>query len=154
MRIWLLCPLALLLAAPLPAQGGRPLQVRGQRPLAFGQVLPGVPRFVPRTDAASSGEFEIRGRKFSPILMQFTLPAALTGPGGASMPVSFGSNDAGYSPSGSVGAQTGFNPTTGGTGVLPNNGRASVFLGGTARPLTGQASGAYVGTVVLTVTIL
>jgi hypothetical protein len=153
MRALVLSALALVAVTPLSGQG-RPLQVRGQRPLAFGLVLPGVPRFVARTDPAASGEFEIRGAKFATVLLQFTLPVALSGPGGAAMPLSFGANDAGYSATGSVGQQTGFNPNVGGTGTLAKNGKGTVFLGGTARPTTGQPAGAYVGTVVLTVTIL
>jgi hypothetical protein len=142
---------AALAAAPLAAQT---LQVRGQRPLTFGVVLPGVPRVVLRTDPANSGEYDIRYRRFSVLLLQFTLPTSLTGPGGATMPLSFGTDDAGFAPGGAIGSQIGFDPNAGGVGVLPNNGRASVFLGGTAQPLTGQAPGAYTGTVVLTVTVL
>jgi len=153
MRALVICALALASAIPLTAQG-RPLRVRGMRPLTFGVVFPGVPRFVPRTDPVGSGEFDIRGQKNSTVLLQLTLPPSLTGPGGAAMPVTFGPNDAGYSDSGAIGAQIGFDPTVGGSGVLGKNGQGTVFLGGTARPTGGQAAGAYTGTVVLTVTIL
>ena len=145
------CVGAALAAAPL---AGQALQVRGQRPLTFGVVLPGVPRAVLRTDPANSGEYSVRYRRFSLLMLQFTLPAALTGPGGATMPLSFGAGDAGFSPGGAIGSQIGFDPNTGGTGVLPGNGRGAVFLGGTAQPQTSQAAGAYTGVVVLTVTVL
>jgi len=153
MRVFVLCALALVSAIPLSGQG-RPLRVRGVRSLTFGVVLPGVPRHVPRTDPVGSGEFDVRGQKFSTVLLQFLLPPSLTGPGGAAMPVSFGANDAGYSVTGAIGAQIGFDPTVGGTGVLAKNGQGTVFLGGTARPATGQAAGGYTGTIVLIVTIL
>ena len=79
--------------------------VRGVRQLSFGLVLPGVPRPVARTDAGASGEFSIRGQKNSLVLLEFSLPAALTGPGGAAMPVSFGANDGGYSATGAIGSR-------------------------------------------------
>ena len=56
----------------------------------------------------------------STVLLQLTLPPSLTGPGGAAMPVTFGPNDAGYSDSGAIGAQIGFDPTVGGSGVSYN----------------------------------
>ncbi len=153
MRVLLLCALTLTSAAPASGQG-QTLEVRGVRSLAFGVVLPGVPRFVPRTDPANSGEFSIRGPQFSLLLLRLTLPSSLTGPGAAAMPVSFGSNDAGFSVTGAPGTQFGFNPNVGGLGLLLQSGEGFVFLGGTANPIVGQAAGSYVGTVVLTVTVL
>lgn len=154
MRGLVLGILVLAAAAPAVAAQGRPIRVRGVRPLTFGLVLPGVPRLVPRTDPVGSGEFDVRGQRNSPVLLQLTLPPSLTGPGGAAMPVTFGPNDAGYSDTGAIGAQVGFDPNVGGSGVLSKNGQGSVFLGGTVRPTTGQPAGAYTGTVVLTVTML
>jgi hypothetical protein len=150
MRGLVLLLLGLLLAPPAAGQGGRPLRVRGERALTFGVVFPGVPTHVLRTDPVGSGEFSIRGEKFLQVLMQFTLPTSLTGPGGAAMPLSFGAGDAGYSTT-TIGAQAGFNPNVGGTGQLSKNGQGSVFLGGTAQPTSGQAAGSYTGIVVLTV---
>jgi hypothetical protein len=150
MRGTVLLLLALLLAAPASGQGGRPLRVRGERGLTFGVVFPGVSSHIVRTDPVGSGEFSIRGERFLQVLLQFTLPTSLTGPGGVAMPVSFGSGDAGYSIT-TIGAQTGFDPNVGGTGQLSKNGQGSVFLGGTAQPTTGQTAGAYTGIVVLTV---
>lgn len=142
----------LLLAAPAFGQGGRPLRVQGVRPLSFGVVFPGVPAHVLRTDPAGSGEFSIRGERFLQILMEFALPTSLTGPGGAAMPLSFGSNDAGFSTT-TIGAQAGFDPNVGGTGQLSKTGQGAVFLGGTAQPTTAQAAGVYTGIVVLTVIV-
>jgi hypothetical protein len=143
---------ALLLAAPASAQGGRPLRVQGVRALTFGVVFPGVPGRILRTDPAGSGEFSIRGERFLQVLLEFTLPTSLTGPGGAAMPLSFGSNDAGYSTT-TIGAQTGFDPATGGTAQLDKTGQGSVFLGGTVQPTPSQAAGTYAGVVVLTVIV-
>jgi hypothetical protein len=152
MRGLVLLLLGFLLAAPASGQG-RPLRVRGERSLTFGVVFPGVATHVLRTDPVGSGEFSVSGEKFLPILLQFTLPGSLTGPGGSAMPLGFGSNDAGYSPT-TIGAQTGFDPNVGGAVQLDKNGRGAVFLGGTAQPTTGQAPGAYTGIVVLTVIVL
>src|SRR5512145_537217 len=106
MRGVVLLLLGLLLAAPASGQGGRPLRVRGERALTFGVVFPGVSTHIARTDPVGSGEFSIRGEKFLQVLLQFTLPTSLTGPGGAAMPVAFGSGDAGYSTT-TIGAQSG-----------------------------------------------
>jgi hypothetical protein len=78
----------------------------------------------------------------------------MTGPAGALMPLTFGSSDAGYSQSQAIGSQVGFDPKQPFTAVLPNNGRASVFVGGTANPATNQRAGAYTATLILNVTVL
>ena len=142
----------LLLAAPLRAQG-RPLTVTGIRGVTFGAVLPGVPRVVLRTDPANSGQIDIRGPK-APVLLTFVLPVAMTGPGGALMPIRFGAGDAGFSATQAIGSQVGFDPKQPFTATLPNNGRASVFVGATANPTTNQRAGAYTATLILTVMVL
>lgn len=143
----------LLAGAPLAAQG-RPLTVTGARALGFGTVLPGVPQAVLRTDPVNSGEFDIKGPKFSNVQLTFTLPTAMTGPAGATMPLSFGGSDAGYSSTQAIGSQVGFDPKQVFVGQLPNNGRASVFIGGTALPGSAQRAGGYTATLTLSVTIL
>jgi hypothetical protein len=143
---------AMLLGLPLHGQG-RPLTVTGIRGVTFGTVLPGVPRVVLRTDPANSGQFDIKGPKGS-VLLSFVLPVAMTGPLGALMPLNFGAGDAGYSASQSIGSQVGFDPKLSFTAVLPNNGRASVFIGATANPATNQRAGAYSATLTLNVTVL
>ncbi len=151
------CPIAICLgllgAAPLVAQG-RPLRVVGVRGVSFGTVLPGLPRTVLRTDPANSGEFDLSGFKFSQLELTFTLPSVLNGPAGASMPLSFGSSDAGYSVSQSIASQVGFDPRQPFVAVLSNNGRGSVFVGATANPLASQRAGSYTGTLTLTVAYL
>ena len=141
-----------LLGAPLVAQG-KPLTVTGLRGVTFGAVLPGVPRVVLRTDPANSGQIDIQGPK-GQVLLTFVLPVSMTGPAGALMPITFGASDAGYSVTQAIGSQVGFDPTQPFTGTLPNNGRASVFIGATANPATNQRAGAYTATIILTVTVL
>jgi hypothetical protein len=140
--------------APLAAQGGRPLGVSGQRDLSFGTVLPGVPRIVLRTDPVNSGMFEITGQRFSLVQLTFILPPVMLGPSGATMPLAFGAGTAGFSFSGAITSQFGFNPAQQFIGILNNTGRASVFLGGTASPGAGQPAGSYAGSVTLTVAYL
>jgi len=142
----------MLLGVPLFAQG-RPLTVTGVRGVTFGAVLPGVPRVVLRTDPANSGQFDIKGPKGN-VLLSFVLPLRMTGPVGALMPLTFGASDAGYSQTQAIGSQVGFDPKQSFTAVLPNNGRASVFVGATANPATNQRAGAYTATIILNVTAL
>jgi hypothetical protein len=75
----------------------------------------------------------------------------MTGPAGATLPLAFGGNDAGFSVSQSVNNQVAFDPRTPYQPTLSNNGRGSVFLGGTANPSVGQRAGNYTGTITLTV---
>jgi hypothetical protein len=143
---------AMLVGVPLLAQG-KPLTVTGIRGVTFGAVLPGVPRVVLRTDPANSGQFDIKGPKGN-LLLSFVLPLTMIGPAGAQMPLTFGASDAGYSQTQAIGSQVGFDPKQSFTAALPNNGRASVFVGATANAATNQRAGAYTATIVLNVTVL
>ena len=134
-------------ASPLAAQQ---TSVVGVRPLAFGGLFPGVPRAVLRTDPASSAQFDLKGHPNGSASLTFLLPAVMTGPAGATLPLVFGGNDAGFSASQSITSQVGFDPRTPYLATFPGN-RASVFLGGTASPSVSQRAGAYTGTVTLTV---
>ena len=147
----LLLPLAG--AASLVAQG-RPLRVTGVRAVNFGIVLPGVARAVLRTDPVNSGQFDIRGPKFMNVQLTFSLPTAMTGPAGASMALSFGGSDAGYSVNQSIGSQVGFDPKQAFVGQLDKNGRVAVFIGGTALPATAQRAGSYTAILTLSVILL
>ncbi len=153
---WLVIGVALLGAALAPVLGaqGKPLTVTGVRGLTFGAVFPGVPRVVTRTDPANSGQFDIKGPNQRQVLLTFILPLTMTGPAGAQMPLAFGSSDAGYSQSQAIGSQIGFDPKQPFTATLSNNGRGSVFVGGTANPTANQRAGAYTATLTLTVTVL
>lgn len=153
---WLVIGVALLGAVAPPVLGaqGKPLTVTGVRGLTFGAVFPGVPGVVTRTDPANSGQFDIKGPNRSQVLLTFTLPLTMTGPAGAQLPLAFGSSDAGYSESQAIGSQVGFDPKQPFTATLSNNGRGSVFVGGTANPAANQRAGAYTATLTLTVTVL
>ncbi len=153
---WSLIGLALLGAALPPVVGaqGKPLNVTGVRGLTFGAVFPGVPRVISRTDAANAGQFDVGYAKFSPIQITFSLPAAMTGPAGATMPLVFGANDGGYSSPETITSQVGFDPRVAFATALDKNGRAAVFLGGTAQPVPSQRAGNYTATITMTITVL
>ncbi len=148
-----LLPLLLVLLAGttrLDAQG-RPLTVSGVRSLVFGAVFPGVPRTISRTDPANSGQFDLTGLKNNVVLLTFTLPLVMTGPVGATLPLSFGGSDAGYSSIPAIGSQVAFDPKQPFQATLNKNGRGSVFIGGTAQPGASQRAGPYTGTLTLIV---
>ena len=134
----------------LQAQG-RPLVPAGVQDLAFGTLIPGIPMHVLRTDPVGSGQFSLRGQKDAQVLMQFILPTSMAGPLGATLPLSFGPTDGGFSDTESITNQAGFDPRASALGRLSGNGRASIFLGGTASPSPTQRAGAYGGTITLTV---
>ena len=136
--------------APLAAQG-RPLTVSRVRDLTFGTVLPGVPRVISRTDPTNSGQLDLVGTKNNQVLLTFVLPLVMTGPASATMPLSFGGSDAGYSDTQAIGSQVAFDPKQPFLVTLNKNGRGSIFIGGTAQPGTSQRAGPYTGTLALTV---
>lgn len=149
---------ALLAVTVLPALSaslhgqGRPVRVNGVRSVSFGTVFPGISKSVARTDALNSGRFDIRAAAGSQLQLSFALPAAMTGPGGATMPLSFGGSDAGFSATQSVASQVGFDPRVPFVATMGGPpGRAAVFLGGTVTPLVAQPAGSYTGTITLTV---
>jgi hypothetical protein len=153
---WLVIGVALFGATVPSALGaqGKPVTVTGVRGVTFGAVFPGVPLVISRTDPANSGQFDIKGPNRSNVLLTFVLPLTMTGPAGAQLPLSFGASDAGYSQSQAIGSQVGFDPKQPFTATLSNNGRGSVFVGGTANPTANQRAGAYTATITLTVTVL
>ena len=142
-----------LLASPGAAQdhGGRPLRVLGVRGLTFGSLIAGAPSSVLRTDPARSGQFDITAQNGEVILVSFSLPSAMTGPGGASLPLMFSGTDAGFSQEQTIGDQVAFDPRTTYLGTMSRQGRASIFLGGSAMPAFNQPPGDYSGTVTLTI---
>ena len=153
---WLVigAPLFGAIAPSVLGAQGKPLTVTGARGVTFGAVFPGVPRVISRTDPANSGQFDIKGPNQSNVLLTFILPLTMTGPAGAQLPLAFGSSDAGYSQAQAIGSQIGFDPKQPFTATLSNNGRGSVFVGGTANPTANQRAGAYTATLTLTVTVL
>ena len=87
-------------------------------------------------------------------LSTFTLPVVMTGPAAATLPLQFLGSDAGYSQLQSIGSQIGFDPKQPFVITFSQNGRGSVFLGGTAQPSPTQRAGSYTATITLTVVSL
>ena len=143
--------LALTVVVATPVFGQRPIAVTGVQSLSFETLLPGVPTVVSRTDAAKSGQFTIIGPHGTQAQVTFTLPAVLTGPGGATLHLTFGGSDAGYSQSQNIGSQIGFDPKQSFLITFSQQGSGSVFLGGTARPAPTQRAGAYTAIITLNV---
>ena len=87
-----------------------------------------------------------------PIILQLALPAVMSGPAGATLPISFSANDGGYSALGTINSQTAFDPRNSAV-VITNtsNGRGTVYVGGTAQPAANQQPGNYTGVITLTV---
>jgi hypothetical protein len=153
MRVSLaLLPLLLALALPARAVEGqaRPLTAVGQRQLDFGNLFPGVPATVLRTDALRSAAFEVRGTRFAEVRVDFTLPATLTAPGGRVLTLAFAAGDGGYAQTNAIGAATAFDPRVPLVTRLANTGRLFIWLGGTALPSPTQAAATYTGTITLT----
>lgn len=130
---------------------GRPLDVIGRQALTFGTMWSGQPAQVSRQDPLRSGQVELRGTRNTDVQVTFTLPAAMSGPGGAQLALSFGADDGGMSTTAAITAATAFDPRLPRVARFGNNGRMYLFLGGTAIPGVGQPAGAYTATVIVTV---
>lgn len=146
--------LATLLVVAWPSHAnaqGRPLNVIGRQGLTFGTMWSGQPAHVSRADPLRTGQIELRGMRETEVQVTFTLPAALAGPGGAQLPLSFGSGDGGVGTTAVITAATGFDPRLPRVARFSGNGRLYLFLGGTALPGAGQTAGAYTATVTVTV---
>lgn len=145
--------LAILAAlAIVPTVRAQSLQVTGDQPLQFGTMIQGIDMAVAPTDAGAAAQFSLRSNGNAYVQLSFTLPAALNGPGGARLPLIFGPTDGGFSRDRTIGNQVPFDPRVPFVGQL-RGGRATVYLGGLARPAASQTPGSYTGTVTLTVVI-
>jgi hypothetical protein len=138
-----------LCASSLAAQ----VQVIRVDDLRFGNVIAGVAKTVLHTDASAAGRYDIVAPRKASMLIQFTLPVVMTGPGAATMPLSFAGTTAGYSDAQSITSQVAFSPATGTLQTKNKDGLASVFLGGTVTPGPAQAAGSYTANITLTVTV-
>lgn len=141
---------AVLGATPLLGQG-TPIRVTAVQGLTFGNLIPGIPAHVLRTDPVGSGRLDIRAHPREVVQLLFTLPTAMAGPAGASLNLTFGASDGGFSSEESISTQVGFDPRSATIQALSKNGRGSVFLGGTASPSATQRAGVYTATITLTV---
>jgi hypothetical protein len=149
-RFALVLGLVMLVAGPAAAQG-RKIRVDGVRALAFGTLLAGAPTTIVRTDPSRSGQFDITAQNGDLVILSFSLPASMSGPAGASLPLSFSGADGGFSRAQSISDQVAFDPRQSYVATMNPQGRASVFLGGTATPAFNQRPGAYSATITLTV---
>jgi hypothetical protein len=131
--------------------GGRPLEATGEQPLDFGVLLGGVPHTVRRDDPLAAARIRIDGRGQGDVLVSFLLPPALVGPGGATVPLTFGAASAGYSPTRNIADQVVFDPASPAVFGLGEGGQGALFLGGTAETPTQAAAGLYGATIVLTI---
>ena len=146
-----------ILAAPLSGVGTRALQ--------FGTIVPGTTTVTVLPRSRAGGEYRIAGVKNrKSVDISFTLPTSLTGPGGATIPLSFNGNYAGLC---EIDDATGncdlasyvtWNPVTTPTfHDLPTRykpGRKvysydayQVYMGGVASPSVTQRQGSYSATI-------
>lgn len=150
---------ALTAGSAIPAQAqnagavvpDRPFMVIGRRDLLFRTVLPGIPTSVRSNDPRFSGEFEIQGPAEASVRVELSLPTALLSPGGATLPISFASDDGSHDFPHGLPHRSIFNPHTPVVAALGPNGKLHVWLGGTVSPIPGQTSGTYVAAISITV---
>jgi hypothetical protein len=141
-----------------------PLNGVGTRALQFGVIVPGTTSVTVLPRSSAGGEFRITGVKSrKSIDISFTLPAALTGPSGATIPLNFNGNFAGIceidaSGACEVASYTTWNPvTTPSFRDQPTRykpGRKvytydayQVYLGGVASPAATQRQGTYTASI-------
>lgn len=141
-----------------------PLTGVGTRALQFGVIVPGTTTVTVLPRTASGGEFRIAGVKNRrSVDISFTLPADLTGPGGATIPLSFDGNFAALCELDASGtcvpaSYVEWNPvTTPSFHDLPTRykpGRKiytydayQVYLGGSASPSATQRQGTYTASI-------
>lgn len=147
-RCGFLLLLVLAIAAPLAGQ----TQVSGLRDLTFGAVIRGVQTTVPPSDPVRSGRFYVRYVLGGRIQVRFTLPTTLARVGGGgTLPITFSNSDGiaqGTAPSS---PRVTFNPKATTNFNLTTSPDANFWLGGRVSPAATQATGAYRGTVTMTV---
>lgn len=132
---------------------GDPVAVSAQQDLAFGTVLPGVPKAVdPVTGGAAgttTGLVRINGRFNNEIIVTFVLTTGATLRAGANaMPVD--SWRGCWNRTNATAGCTAFTPSSSGSTMRfgPTGGgppRIWVYLGATVRPTSSQPAGAYTG---------
>jgi hypothetical protein len=151
MRLSSLAAGCVLLATATPAAAQ--VTVSGIRNLTFGSVVRGVAVHVLPSDAVKSGEFQFVPATGSKVRLQFTLPAQLNGPAGATLPISFGASDAIATGNAANSNTVTFNPNTALSLTSVPSTAILVFIGGTVSPTANQEVGAYSNTITLTVTL-
>lgn len=142
-------PLALLTASSLVGQSS----VTGIRDLAFGPVIRGVQTSVAPNDPIRSGRFYVRHILNRQVQLRFNLPTRLARVGGGgNLPISFSGTDAIAQGTAPTSNPVTFNPNNTQTFTLVSSADFFINLGGRVSPAANQATGNYLGTIVLTVT--
>jgi len=149
MRFQLLLLLAALVAAP---SATAQVSITGIRNLTFGPVIVGIPSSIGPSHPTKSGQFRITAPLNSKVQIRFTLPDALTGPSGAQLPITFGSNDAMAVGTGPGSTPITFNPKATRNPQFQPSTAYDVFIGGTVTPAGNQQPGSYAATITLTIT--
>jgi hypothetical protein len=127
------------------------LTVAAEQDLDFGNVIPGFVRTVAPADLGDAGRFSLQGADGLEVALDFgALPTELVGPGGATLPLSFGAASAGYGATSGAVDDT-FDPSAVENANLSGTGELYVFIGGTVTPDAAQAAGSYTGLITLTV---
>jgi hypothetical protein len=155
---WLSAKLVLMVAfcalsLATPAMGQAPLVVTPVQNLAFGLLLPSVPSVVDPMQVTRSGQFRVQATPGAVIEVRYTLPHAMTS-GTSSFPITFGPSSAGAAASGTPTSLMRFNPHAAMRFQFFSTDRATFFLGGEARPRSGQATGSYSAPIIVTITNL
>lgn len=147
-----------------------PIVGTGVNPLTFGSIAPGTTTVTVLPRTAAGGEWRLTGvRNRKSVAISFTLPASLSGPGGATIPLSFNGNYAGLCEidnSGQcvVASYVTWNPVTTPTfndtpeRYSPGRPRYtydtySLYIGGRALPPATPRAGSYTGTIGLTLIV-
>ncbi len=121
--------------------------------LLFGNIFPGVPKSIAKSDASNAAEFTVTGIAGDEVTLDFTLPSYMYTTG-SNMPLFFSSNDCSADstnpPDQASPSANNLNPNGTITYRIGSNG-LSVWLGGRVVPGLVQKSGAYTATIRLTV---
>ena len=128
----------------------RALVATGARTMDFGNLFPGVQSTILRTDAVRAGRFNLTGARRLEVRIDFTLPAALVGPGGRTVPLQFAAGDGGFALANNIATATAFDPRVQLVTRLSNRGRLFVWLGATALPSPTQQAATYTATITMT----
>jgi len=116
-----------------------------ERDLDFGLISAGVPAAVQPTDVVRSAQLRVEGRGRYQI--SFLLPTHLSSLSGHTIPLVFGATDGRLTIRHKV---TTFDPAdVVSFRINPADREATVNLGGTATPATGQPAGSYSATIVI-----
>jgi hypothetical protein len=135
-------------SATVTATVQQPITVTKTNDLSFGNVFPGLDKPIAVT-AAGAAKFTVAGQATSPVNLTFTLPATIASGGNnltlASWTGHFATTDV-------TSGGTTFTPSASATtATLSGSGALFVYVGATAQPTAGQASGSYSGTMTMTV---